>query len=160
MIKKEFLECKKNIYVISICLALLINSFFHLFFIFFILTSFCIAYKFIKDDSQSPVAKIQIIVASSFIVLIGIIIFFTQQYFSENDYANRIGVHYLTLNDRIQSSLEFLKILKVSMFWESLEFLNFGKFVFFVFLIFLYLYIYWKIFGKQIITLIIYNHFY
>ncbi len=107
---KSFLESKKNIYLASTCLALLANSFFHLFFIFSVLTFFVILHKFIYEGLDNLKSKIKILLMSFLIVLIGVCIFFVQQFFSEPDYANRIGVHYLSLNDKYDNALEFVRI--------------------------------------------------
>ena len=107
---KSFLENKKNIYIASICLALLANSFFHLFFVFSVLTFFVILYKLLYEGLHDLKLKIKILFISSLIVLFGVGIFFVQQYFSEPDYANRIGVHYLSINDKYDNALEFLRI--------------------------------------------------
>ena len=107
---KSFLENKKNIYIASICLALLANSFFHLFFVFSVLTFFVILYKLLYEGLHDLKLKIKILFISSLIVLFGVGIFFVQQYFSEPDYANRIGVHYLSINDKYDNALEFFRI--------------------------------------------------
>ena len=107
---KNFLENKKNIYIASVCLALLANSFFHLFFVFSMLTFFAILYKLLYEGPHDLKLKIKILFISSLIVLFGVGIFFVQQYFSEPDYANRIGVHYLSINDKYDNALEFLRI--------------------------------------------------
>ena len=107
---KNFLESKKNIYIASMCLALLANSFFHLFFVFSMLTFFAILFKLIYEGLHDLKLKIKILFISSLIVLFGVSFFFVQQYFSEPDYANRIGVHYLSINDKYDNTLEFLRI--------------------------------------------------
>ena len=110
LVNKRIIENKNNIYFISVCLALLINSFFHLFFIFFILAFICLTPKLLNEGLDNFNEIFKIISFSSLIILIGILIFFIQQNFSETDYANRIGVHYLSFNDKIKNSLEFLRI--------------------------------------------------
>ena len=110
LVNKKISENKNNIYFISLSLALLINSFFHLFFIFFILAFLYLAPKILKESSSNFSEIFKVIFFSSLLILIGISIFFVQQNFSEPDYANRIGVHYLSINDKLNNSLEFLRI--------------------------------------------------
>ncbi len=107
---KKFIECKNNIYFISLSLALLINSFFHLFFIFFVLAILYLIPKILNEGLVDLNNKTKIIFNSSLIILVGISVFFIQQSLSEIDYSNRIGVHYLNLSDKLKNSIDFLKI--------------------------------------------------
>ena len=106
---KKFIECKNNIYFISLSLALLINSFFHLFFIFFVLAILYLIPKLLDEGLVDLNNKTKIIFNSSLIILVGISVFFIQQSLSEIDYSNRIGVHYLNLSDKFKNSIDFLK---------------------------------------------------
>ncbi len=107
---KKFIECKNNIYFISLSLALLINSFFHLFFIFFVLAILYLIPKLLNEGLVDLNNKTKIIFNSSLIILVGISVFFIQQSLSEIDYSNRIGVHYLNLSDKFKNSIDFFKI--------------------------------------------------
>ena len=119
LVNKKIVESKNNIYLISLSLTLLINSFFHLFFVFFILAFVYLAPKVFKESKSNFNEIFKVILFSSSIILIGISIFFIQQNFSEPDYANRIGVHYLSVNDKIKNSFEFLRI------FSQLEYISF-----------------------------------
>ena len=107
---KKFIESKNNIYFISLSLALLINSFFHLFFIFFVLAILYLIPKLLDEGLVDLNNKTKIIFNSSLIILVGISVFFIQQSLSEIDYSNRIGVHYLNLSDKFKNSIDFFKI--------------------------------------------------
>ena len=76
---KNFLENKRNIYLASLCLALLANSFFHLFFIFSVLLFFVILHKFFFEGLDNLKLKIKKFI-SSLIILFGVGIFI-QQFF-------------------------------------------------------------------------------
>ena len=109
---KKFIESKNNIYFISLSLALLINSFFHLFFIFFVLAILYLIPKLLNEGLVDLNNKTKIIFNSSLIILVGISVFFIQQSLSEIDYSNRIGVHYLNISDKFKNSIDFFKIYK------------------------------------------------
>ena len=109
---KKFIGSKNNIYFISLSLALLINSFFHLFFIFFVLAILYLIPKLLDEGLVNLNNKTKIVFNSSLIIVVGISVFFIQQSLSEIDYSNRIGVHYLNLSDKFKNSIDFFKIYK------------------------------------------------
>ena len=93
------------------------------------LTFFAILYKLLYEGPHDLKLKIKILFISSLIVLFGVGIFFVQQYFSEPDYANRIGVHYLSINDKYDNALEFLRIFFTNGIFDIIINLFYGKII-------------------------------
>ena len=107
---KNLINSKLNIFLISIFLSFLINSFFHLFIVLFLLTIYSIIKLLFEDYSVNFKKNNKILLFFSLVIFIGLIFFSIQQYLSEDDYANRIGVYYITTSEKIFLIKEFLRI--------------------------------------------------
>lgn len=98
---QNFFIKKKYLYTCSLCLSLLLNSFFYLFIclsILFILIFFLTHRNNILFNIQK---NIKLIFINFFILIVGFIVFFAQSLFVENDYPQRIGVFLINFEDKI-----------------------------------------------------------
>jgi len=101
IISKIHININKNILIISLSLMFLMNSFFFLFINLFLSSFWVLHKKIFKDFSKLLIFTIPI--------SIGLIILLLQQFHSEPDYENRIGMLYIDFNDKLLLLNHFIK---------------------------------------------------
>lgn len=101
IINKKNLSKKKNFYTISIFLVFLLNSFFYLFITLFLLSLLYFSKLLFKTKKIKFRKQVKFTIINFLIIFFGFIIFFYQQYLSELDYANRIGVYEINFQEKI-----------------------------------------------------------
>lgn len=101
IINKKNLNKKKNFYTISIFLVFLLNSFFYLFITLFLLSLLYFSKLLFKTKQIKFRKQVKFTFINFIIIFFGFIIFFYQQYLSELDYANRIGVYKINFQEKI-----------------------------------------------------------
>jgi hypothetical protein len=127
IINKKNLSKKKNFYTISIFLVFLLNSFFYLFITLFLLTLLYFS-KLLFETKQIKFRKqVKFVIINFLIIFFGFIIFFYQQYLSELDYANRIGLYKINIQEKFflleifskkLLQLEIILIILLSLFFR------------------------------------------
>jgi hypothetical protein len=98
---QNFDKSKKYLIFLSLSLLFLINSFFYLFIVSSILTFFILIKKFKSKIITLFLENLYFFFTCIFIVSIGFLILFVQNYFSEDDYSYRIGLYTINLYDKI-----------------------------------------------------------
>ena len=98
---QNFDKSKKYLIFLSLSLLFLINSFFYLFIVSSILTFFILIKKFKSKIISLFLENLYFFFKCIFIISIGFLILFVQNYFSEDDYSYRIGLYTLNLYDKI-----------------------------------------------------------
>ena len=91
----------KNFYILAILLGLTINTFFYHSFLEFFLLIILSILKFKKDFFKIILKNLKHFIFSLLIILIFIVIFQLQVFYSEPDYVERLGVFYLNSNQKI-----------------------------------------------------------
>ncbi len=99
--KKKFKEFKNYLVLFCLSLSLLANSFFYLFLVISILGLFIFVSNFKYNIILFIKKNIHILILCLSIIIFGFVIIITQNFFSEDDYSNRIGLYNINIENKL-----------------------------------------------------------